>query len=468
MNVRELLDAEKLKHCFECGICTASCSMMELMGDYYNPRVLLEKICLNPQEALTSDALWLCAWCYRCHKRCPQALKLPEIFQTIRKAAADQGYTKSFEEALRKIAANVPLPFVATLLCFHPERAGLDSQKVLEELEKIVEENRGARKRRKISKKITLKVAIIGSGPSGLTVAHELARRGYGATMFETLPKGGGMLRKCIPEYRLPKDVLDKEIQTLKDSGVDLKTGVTFGKDMNLDDLWKKGYKAVFIGTGSQKSLNPKIEGADLKGAIDALEFLWCTNRGQDTNIGKKVIVIGGGNVAIDAARTSLSCGAKETTIAYRRSREEMPANPWEAKEAEDDGVKLEFLVAPKRIVGENGKVSAIEFIRMQLGEPDESGRRKPVPIENSEFTKQVDTVIFAIGETVESELLPRNMELNEDNTIWVNPVTMETSIEGVFAGGDAVAGPATVIEAICTGKNAAASIENYLKFLEK
>jgi NADPH-dependent glutamate synthase beta subunit-like oxidoreductase len=178
------------------------------------------------------------------------------------------------------------------------------------------------------------------------------------------------------------------------------------------------------------------------------------------------VVVIGGGNVAMDAARTALKMGANEVTVLYRRSRDEMPAIPWEIKEAESEGVKIEFLMAPKKFLGENGRVSAVECVRMQLGEADESGRRKPIPIENSEFTRKTDIAILAVGEVPDLEFLPKEIEQEENGTVWVNPITMEASVEGVFAGGDAVTGPATVIEAIRAGKRAAESIEKYLKEL--
>ncbi len=460
-----LLDVEKLKYCYECGICTASCSMAELLGKDYNPRGLLEKIFLNPEDVLASDELWLCAWCYRCYRRCPQALKLPEIFLFIRTIAAEHKHTQPFEKALKKILENVPLPLVTTMVCFHPERAGLDAERILEKTERMYEEFL-KKKRKRAVKTSRGKIAVIGSGPAGLTVAYELIRKGYGVTVFEALPEPGGMLRKCIPEYRLPKQVLAKEIQLIKGLGVEIRTGVTVGKDLNFEDLWKQGYRTVFVGVGVHKSQKLKIEGGDLKGVIHALDFLWAVNFGEKTNIGKNIVVIGGGNVAIDAAKTALRLGANEVAILYRRSREEMPANPWEIKEAEDEGVKIEFLVAPQKLLGENGKVSAVECIRMQLGEPDETGRRKPIQIEGSEFARETDMVILAIGEAPDLTFLPKEIELNEDGTVWVNPITMETSQQGVFAGGDAAAGPATVIEAIRDGKRAAESIENYLKSL--
>ncbi len=463
--LRRILDNEKLKNCFECGICTASCSMVELLGNEYNPRILLEKIVLNPTEVLDSEKPWLCAWCYRCYKRCPQALKPPEIFLLMRVASLKQGRTQPLGIALQKIAEKIPLPTIATLLCFHPERAGLNKEQITEKIEKIRADCSKPKKRKKTPNSSRAKVGVIGSGPAGLTVASELSRRGVSVTIFESLSELGGMLRKCIPEHRLPAEVLTKEIQCVTDAGVDIRAGVTVGRDLSFEDLRKEGYQAVFIGTGAHKSQELRIEGRELKGVVNALDFLWKIRTGENLNVGKNVVVIGGGNVAVDAAQTALKMGAKDVTILYRRSREEMPANPWEVKEAEDEGVKIEFLVAPTKILGETA-VLAVECVRTQLGEPDESGRRKATPIQDSEFKQETDMVILAIGETPDLSFLPKEIETNEEGTVWVNPVTMETSMRGVFAGGDAARGPASVIEAICDGKKAAQAIESYLKSL--
>ncbi len=462
--VKSLLDVERLAHCFECGICTASCSMVELIRKDYNPRALLEGIFLSPEEILTSCEIWLCAWCYSCQRHCPQALRIPEILLSMRAIAAKHEFTKAIDDALQKIVENVPLPLVTIFTCFHPERAGVDRNNILKKMEqKYVGFLKKAKESRNV-KDSGKKVAVIGSGPAGLAVAREIVLKGHEVTVFEALAEAGGMLRKCIPEQRLPKAIVAKEVQLLQSLGVEIETGVTVGKGLSFEDLWEKGYQAIFVGVGAQKSQRLKIEGEDLEGVVDALDFLWRVNIGHEIEVGKKVAVIGGGNVAVDAARTALQCGAYEVTMWYRRSHEEMPANPWEVKAAETEGVKIEFLVAPRKFLGENGRVYAIELVRMQLGEPDESGKRKPIPIEGSEFIQKTDMVILAIGEVPGVEFLPKEIELNEDGTIWVNPITMETSLQGVFAGGDAVTGPATVIEAICAGKRAATSIENYLK----
>jgi NADPH-dependent glutamate synthase beta subunit-like oxidoreductase len=286
---------------------------------------------------------------------------------------------------------------------------------------------------------------------------------GYPVTVFEALPKAGGMLRVGIPEFRLSRQVLDTEIQHIEKLGVNVKTNVLFGKNVTIDSLFKDGYKAVFIAIGAQKSRKLHIKGERLKGIVHAIDLLKDINLGKKVELGNKVAVIGGGNVAIDVARNVLRLGVKEVTILYRRSKEEMPANSWEVREAEKEDVKIQFLTAPKRILSKDGKLVAIECIRMELGEPDESGRRRPIPVEGSEFTVELDMLILAIGESPDYSLLPKAIKIAEQKTIIVNPLTLETSISGVFAGGDVVTGPATVVEAIVAGKKAANSINGYL-----
>ena len=449
----------KIEYCYECGICVASCPMTQLTSNLYNPRNLLEKILFNPFEASKMVEPWLCAWCYRCYSRCFQSLRVPEILLAIKSFAVEKGYLNGFEKALEIIKEKIPLPLTCLYVCFHPERAGIDNT-IIQEKTKYL-----ASKYDEIEPKRTFneKVAVIGSGPAGLTAAYELAMKGYAVTVFESMPEPGGMLRKCIPSYRMPKDVLDMEIDGIKKLGVEIKTNFTVGKDLKFDDIWKDGYKAVFIATGAHKSRKIGVEGESLNGVFDALDFLWRINRGEIVELGDKVAVIGGGNVAIDSAKTALECGAREVVILYRRSREEMPANPWEVKEAEESGVKIELLVSPKRFIGEDGRVKAVECVRMSLGEPDETGRRRPIPVEGSEFIMDFDSVILAIGERPDLSFLPENIK-TINGLIWVNPFTMETSLSGVFAGGDVVTGPASVIEAILAGKEAAESIHRFLR----
>jgi len=460
--LEHLLDAEKLKYCFECGICTASCPMNELVPNHYNPRILLEKIYHNPEKAITEPALWLCAWCYRCFKRCPQKLKLPEIFLSVRKIAKEQGHLEGFNQALEIISQEIPFPVSLGFVCLHPER--IELKKALESLGKRSVSKR--RKARPSSKAEATgdRIAVIGAGPAGLTAAHEFAKKGYAVTVFESSSQPGGMLKQCIPEFRLPKKFLDAEIEHIRNLGVEIKNNVKIGRDLTIDKLWQQGFKAIFISVGAHKTRKLGAEGEDLNGVFDALDFLRQVNSDERVKVGERVAVIGGGNVAVDSARTALRLGAKEVMILYRRSREEMPANPYEIKEAEEEGVKIQFLVAPKRILGKNGSVTGLECIKMELGETDETGRRAPKPVEGSEFTVPIDTVILAIGEAPDLSFLPKEIELGEGNTIAVEPFSTETSLRGVFAGGDCVSGPATVIEAILAGKKAAECIDQYLR----
>jgi NADPH-dependent glutamate synthase beta subunit-like oxidoreductase len=465
-SLRKLLDVDKLKYCFECGICTASCPMAEILEDNYNPRELLEEVFLNTENLLASEKLWFCAWCYRCLQRCPQALNLPEIFLSLRSKAAKEKDIKVFESALQEIVKNVPLPMVTTLICFHPERVGVAKEDVLKKIEQIRQQHLRSITRTRKQKTAHPKVAIIGSGPAGLTVAYELARKGRRVTVLEAASEPGGMLRKCIPKYRLPREILTKEIMFMKKLNVKIITNVEIGKDLRFEELQEE-YEAIFIGVGAQKSRKIKIKGANLHGVVSATDLLSSFNSDKKIEVGKNVVIVGGGNVAIDTARTALHLGADKVTILYRRSRREMPANPWETREAENEGVKIEFLISPKKFLGKSNKISAVECTRMQLGEPDDTGRRKATPIEGLESTRETDMVILATGETPDLTFLPERIELDDNGTVWVNPVTYETSLQGVFAGGDATSGPATVIEAIRDGKRAAKSIENHLKSVE-
>jgi len=452
------------RRCLECGSCTSSCPVAELIPEQYNPRVLLARILLNPESVWPGHEVWLCAWCYRCYDGCPQAIKLPEIFLLSRNLALEKGKTEGLRKAMKIIEDAVPLPAICIRGCFHPERSRLNGPLVIEPVMKLVEERERKILREGISGQPTHlgeKVAIIGSGPTGLSAAYELLRKGYFVEILESLPKLGGMLRFGLPQYRLPAEVLDGELKRLERLGLRAQTGVLVGKDFTIDEL-KDRYGAILIATGAHRSAMLRVEGEELEGVIHGLEFLKKVRLGEKMRLGERVAVVGGGNVAIDAARTALRLGAR-VTVLYRRSREEMPANPWEVEHAVREGVEFRFLVAPRRIHGRNGRVATVECVSMRLGDRDETGRRRPVPIKGSEFSIEADTAIPAIGEVPDTSFLSEEIRLSDRGTVLTDLETTETSLAGVFAAGDVVSGPATIIEAVARGRRAAQAIDEYL-----
>lgn len=381
----------------------------------------------------------------------------------------------NFEKALEVVKRDNPFPGVCGRVCNHPcedecSRGKLDQPLSICALKRFLadwELKKGRKKQKPIPKTGKEKIAIVGSGPAGLAAANDLVRLGYKVTVFEALPVAGGMLRVGIPAYRLPKEIIETEIEDIKKLGVKIKTNT---KITDLNELKKKGYKAIFLAIGAHKGLKLGIPGEDeLSGVIDCIDFLKSVNLSsfpdfQNPKLGKKVIVIGGGNAAIDAARSALRLNS-DVHIVYRRSREEMPANPWEIEEAEKEGVKIHYLASPVRLIGKNGKVTALECIKNKLGAPDASGRRRPVPIPGSEFRIEVDTIILAISQEPDISFLPEGhgLQISKWNLFVVDEETLATNIPGIFAGGDCVTGPKTVIEAIAAGKKAAKSIHSYL-----
>lgn len=320
------------------------------------------------------------------------------------------------------------------------------------------------------------RVAVVGSGPAGLTCAADLAKLGYSVVIFESLHATGGVLRYGIPEFRLPKSIVDEEVAYIKSLGVEIRTNTLVGQTVTIDDLFAEGFEAIFLGTGAGLPHFLGIPGENLNGVYSANEYLTRSNLMKaylfpeyDTPIkqGERVAVVGAGNVAMDSARTALRLGAREVTIVYRRSRAEMPARREEIENAEEEGVKFQLLTNPVRVIGdEKGWVTGLECVRMELGEPDESGRRRPVPVPGSEFVIPVDTMISAIGTDPNPLLIKRTPGLatGRHGNIIINEETGETSIPGVFAGGDIVTGAATVIAAMGAGKVAARGIHNYLQ----
>jgi formate dehydrogenase beta subunit len=306
----------------------------------------------------------------------------------------------------------------------------------------------------------------VGAGPAGLTVAHDLALAGFTPTVYEAAPVPGGMLWLGIPEYRLPRDVIELEVDYIRNMGVEFHYDTPVGPGLTLEDLRKKGYKGIFLGVGAHKGLKLKVPGEDeYEGFEDCIVFLRRVNLGDTAKPANKVIVIGGGNSAIDAARTALRLGCDEVHIVYRRSLKEMPANPWEVEAAEEEGVRISYLAAPVRILGENGKVVGMECTRMRLGKLDASGRRRPVPIEGSEFVIDADLIIPSISQQPDIAFLgdDHGLAISRWESFEIDAATGATNVPGIFAGGDDVTGPSTVIEAIAAGHRAARGIVEYL-----
>ena len=386
-----------------------------------------------------------------------------------------QGYVAligagKYGEALSLIRQNLPLPGVLGRICPHPcekecNRKELDEPVAICDLKRFVADQVKTEIPIQKDESKEEKVAIVGSGPAGLSAAAFLAQKGYPVTIFEALSVTGGMLYTGIPSYRLPREVLEGEIKAIQSLGVEIKNNSPIGPNLTFDDLFKQGYQAIFLAVGAHQDQKLGIPGEDNPNILPGVVFLRKVNLGQKAEVGQRVAVIGGGNVAVDAARAALRIGAKEVTILYRRSRSEMPAYEEDVKEAEEEGIKFQFLTAPKAILPKGGKIDSLQCIRMELGEPDASGRRRPIPIAGSEFSIEVDTIIPAVGQAPDLSFLQgMELETTPQGTIKVDATNLQTSRKGIFAGGDAVTGPWIAIEAVAAGKEAAISIDRFLR----
>ena len=399
-----------------------------------------------------------------CQQGCPAHVHVQGYVALIRE--------RKYREAYNLIRENNPFPYVCGTVCTHPcedrcRRGEYDQPVAIRALKRFVADyvsrhpESPAPKPRAVEQQ-SARVAVVGSGPGGLTCGYDLARLGYRVVVYEAASLTGGMLRFAIPKFRLPRNYLDEDIDYIKSWGVEVRLNAPVGDPR---ELLNEGYRAVFLATGAQTERKLGIEGENLEGVYYGLDFLRRVNLDEAIEVGKRVAVIGGGNSAIDAARTALRLGAEEVSIVYRRSRKEMPASEEEIREAEEEGVRVVYLSAPTRIIGQK-RVTAMECVKMKLGSPDKSGRRRPVPVEGSEFTMEVDTVIPSIGQMSDLSRLPGEDELARTkwNTLLVDETTLQTSIPGVFAGGDLVLGPASVIDAIAQGRKAAAVIDRFVR----
>lgn len=392
-----------------------------------------------------------------CEHACPAGVDVPAYVSLIAEGRLDDAYA-----VIRD--AN-PFPSVCGRVCTayceaHCRRGQLDEPVSIRLLKRAAADHRTSTWQPTLEPQRHQKVAVIGAGPAGLTVAYDLVRKGYEVTVFEKQPIPGGMMALGIPEYRLPQDQLQREIQEILDLGIELKTGVEFPRDITIDSLKADGFEAIFLGVGCHVGIPLDCPGADAEGVVDAVKFLRDIALGNRPTVGKRVAVIGGGDTAIDSARSALRLGAEEVHIVYRRTREEMPAHPAEVEEAAHEGVQFHFLAAPLRVIEQGGRVAGLVCQQMKLGEFGSDGRRRPEPVEGQEFTLDVDMVIPAIGQQLEPACACVEVA---GGRICTDPATLATFVPGVFAGGDAIGGPMTVVDAIGDGHRAARAIHSYL-----
>jgi len=453
------------ENCTGCQECEVVCPEVRL--DEYNCNLAGRKVAYipfslaNPRIA-TIDRQDHSAPCIN---ECPGGVKAYGYITLARNG--------QYEEAMKLHLEDIPFPGSLGRACYSPcqnacTRAGLDTAVDIRKIKRYFAdyyyEKYPEAPAVEIKNKSGKKIAVIGSGPAGLTAAYHLALKGHTVKIFEAAPQAGGMLKLALPEYRAPKDVVDRDVQNVTVLGVEIECN---RKIEDLTELKKQGFDLIFVSVGTHKTVEMGVEGSDLKGLVSCLDFLRESNIGKKENLtGKKVMIVGGGNTAIDAARTSMRLGAEKVTVVYRRSRAEMPCFAPEIKEAEEEGVEILLLRNPVKLIGEKGELKKVQLIKMKLEDPDESGRRKSVPIPHSEYLEEVDYMIEAIGLKAETSFFAKDIELNKNGTIRVNEKTLQTSKTYIFAGGDTVTGATTLIEAAGQGKKAAFYMDKYLSNL--
>jgi len=489
---------EMFRYCEQCGRCSSACPITGING--FNIRRLIRHVELDLIDEIAASPMpWFCATCGRCEDACPNGIKILDITRTLRSVGPEElvpekplcvnacpagidipGYLRfiaqgKMDEACQLIIEKAPFPGVLGRVCTHPCETACKRGEVNEPIAICAAKRYAADKAEDLTGWISQtapdsghKVAVIGAGPAGLTAAFYLKKKGHQVTIFEARPQPGGMMRYGIPYYRLPAVILDKEIDQILSTGIELKLNQKLGVDYEIEQLKNDGFEAVFIAVGAQLSRKIELEGSDLPDVYWGVEFLAAVAEGENVPVKDRVVVIGGGNVAVDVALTATRLGAKNVTLACLESEAEMPANPWEIEQAREEGVQMLFSWGPVRIFANSGKASGLELVRC-TSVFDDQGNFCPY-FDDAKTTVEADQVILAIGQASETAFCKDFCFLDDQQSlpvekglIAVNKETQQTEMQGVFAGGDAANGPATVIAAIAAGRRAAVSIDKFL-----
>jgi NADPH-dependent glutamate synthase beta subunit-like oxidoreductase/heterodisulfide reductase subunit C len=491
-------DIEMFRYCEQCGRCSSACPITGIND--FNIRRLVRHVELDLIDEISASSMpWFCAACGRCEDACPNGIKILDITRTLRAIGPEDlvpekplcvnacpagidvpGYLRfisegKMDDACKLIIEKAPFPGVLGRVCIHPCETACKRGEVNEPIAICATKRYAADKAGDISEWMSStpedsghRIAIIGSGPAGLSAAFYLRKKGHQVTVFEARSKAGGMMRYGIPFYRLPEDILDKEINQVLSTGIVLKTDQKLGVDFEIEQLKAQGFEAVFVAVGAQLSRKIELEGLELDDVHWGVEFLGAVAEGNDVSVKERVAVIGGGNVAVDVALTALRLGAREVRLACLENREEMPANYWEIEQAEEEGVEMLFSWGPDKILQNDGKVTGLNLVRCTSVFDDE-GKFCPY-FDDTKTTIEADQVILAIGQASETAFCKDFCFLDDEGSlpvenglISIDKLTQETEMKGVFSGGDAANGPATVIEAIAAGRRAAVSIDKYL-----
>ncbi|MGD8882598.1 MAG: FAD-dependent oxidoreductase [Desulfobacterales bacterium] len=491
-------DIEMFRYCEQCGRCSSACPITGV--NEFNIRRLVRHVELDLIDDIAGSTMpWFCAVCGRCEDACPNGIKIMDITRTLRAIGPEKqipekpqcteacpagidvpGYLRHIadnkpDEACKLIIEKAPFPGILGRVCTHPCETACKRGEVGESISICAAKRYAADKAGNFSEWMSStapdtghKVAVIGAGPAGLTAAFYLRKKGHQVTVFEARERPGGMMRYGIPFYRLPEDILEKEIQSVLSPGIELRTNQKLGVDYEIDQLKQDGFEAVFVAVGAQLSRRIDLEGSELDDVHWGVEFLADVTDGKNIAVKDRVVVIGGGNVAVDVALTALRLGAKEVKLACLESRQEMPANPWEIEQAQEEGVEMLYSWGPDKITQNAGNVTGIELVRCTSVFDDE-GNFCPY-FDDTKKSIEADQVILAIGQASETAFCRDFCFLDDQGSlpvhnglITIDNTTQATEMKGVFAGGDAANGPATVIEAIAAGRKAAISIDTYL-----